>query len=170
MLKRWDVSLRPGPAKRPLVQWKRDPHSIDAVLMYAQRGTESVRPSIPTTLWGLGRSGGRVRAGAVGKAYFGFTDEELKEARSLCPQQHDRAVRPVRAVGVPSPAGLVLEVAFEGADRFDTPPLRHCMRFPRINDCAGTNRRREGGPTGDVGEAPATSVVRAFPSPLWGVG
>ena len=38
MLKRWDSIYEPGRPKGPWFKWKRDPHLIDAVLMYAQRG------------------------------------------------------------------------------------------------------------------------------------
>ncbi|HEY7977722.1 MAG TPA: cisplatin damage response ATP-dependent DNA ligase, partial [Rhizomicrobium sp.] len=38
MLKRWDSIYEAGRPKGPWFKWKRDPHLIDAVLMYAQRG------------------------------------------------------------------------------------------------------------------------------------
>ena len=38
MLKRRDSPYVPGRPKGPWFKWKRDPHTIDAVLMYAQRG------------------------------------------------------------------------------------------------------------------------------------
>ena len=38
MLKRWDSAYVPGRPKGPWFKWKRDPHIVDAVLMYAQRG------------------------------------------------------------------------------------------------------------------------------------
>src|SRR6185312_9082687 len=38
MLKRWDSTYEAGRPKGPWFKWKRDPHLIDAVLMYAQRG------------------------------------------------------------------------------------------------------------------------------------
>ncbi len=38
MLKRRDSPYLPGRPKGPWFKWKRDPHTVDAVLMYAQRG------------------------------------------------------------------------------------------------------------------------------------
>ncbi len=38
MLKRWDSVYEAGRPKGPWFKWKRDPHLVDAVLMYAQRG------------------------------------------------------------------------------------------------------------------------------------
>ena len=38
MLKRLDCAYEPGRPKGPWFKWKRDPHLVDAVLMYAQRG------------------------------------------------------------------------------------------------------------------------------------
>ena len=38
MAKRWDSIYVPGRPKGPWFKWKRDPYTVDAVLMYAQRG------------------------------------------------------------------------------------------------------------------------------------
>ena len=63
----------PGRPTGPWFKWKRDPFNIDAVLMYAQRGTASARRTIPDYTFGVWRGEEIV---PVGKAYFGFTDEE----------------------------------------------------------------------------------------------
>ncbi len=55
MLKRRDALYVPGRPKGQWWKWKRDPHIIDAVLMYAQRGHGSGRPIIRTTLSECGR-------------------------------------------------------------------------------------------------------------------
>jgi len=72
MLKRWD-SVSPGPAKRPLVSMESaDPHIIErGADVCAARARKAFVLLFRLHFWGLGRSGGRVKAGAVGKAYFG---------------------------------------------------------------------------------------------------
>ena len=78
MLKRRDSAYVPGRPKGPWWKWKRDPMSIDAVLMYAQRGhgkRSSFYSDYTFGLWRPGANGEELVP--VGKAYFGFTDEEL---------------------------------------------------------------------------------------------
>jgi DNA ligase-1 len=53
----------------------------------------------------------------VGKAYFGFTDEELIQIDRLRPQQHDQPLRAGARSRIRRDEGLVLEVAFEGLQR-----------------------------------------------------
>jgi ATP-dependent DNA ligase len=80
MLKRWDSIYEAGRPKGPWFKWKRDPFLIDAVLMYAQRGhgkRSSFYSDYTFGVWTDGEGGHRVLT-PVGKAYFGFTDEELK--------------------------------------------------------------------------------------------
>jgi ATP-dependent DNA ligase len=80
MLKRWDSPYLAGRPKGPWFKWKRDPHLIDAVLMYAQRGhgkRSSFYSDYTFGVWTEDADGIHVLT-PVGKAYFGFTDEELK--------------------------------------------------------------------------------------------
>ena len=78
MLKRRDALYVPGRPKGPWWKWKRDPLIIDAVLMYAQRGhgkRSSYYSDYTFGVWTRGEDGDELVP--VGKAYFGFTDEEL---------------------------------------------------------------------------------------------
>ena len=95
MLKRRDSAYVPGRPKGPWWKWKRDPMIVDAVLMYAQRGhgkRSSYYSDYTFGVWTKGESGDELVP--VGKAYFGFTDEELSEDRPLRAPQHHRALRP----------------------------------------------------------------------------
>ena len=95
MLKRWDSVYEPGRPKGPWFKWKRDPHTVDAVLMYAQRGQgkrSSYYSDYTFGVWRDGESGTELVP--VGKAYFGFTDEELARDRPLRAQQHRQPLRP----------------------------------------------------------------------------
>ena len=78
MLKRRDAAYVPGRPKGLWWKWKRDPLIVDAVLMYAQRGhgkRSSFYSDYTFGVWTPGANGDELVP--VGKAYFGFTDEEL---------------------------------------------------------------------------------------------
>jgi DNA ligase-1 len=68
----------------------------------------------------------------VGKAYFGFTDEELLEIDRFVRNNTVARFGPVREVVHERNAGLVLEVAFEGLNRSARHKSGVAMRFPRI--------------------------------------
>jgi DNA ligase-1 len=69
----------------------------------------------------------------VGKAYFGFTDEELRQLHKYVRDHTVERFGPVRAVRAEPHAGLVLEVAFEGLQRSGRHKSGVAMRFPRIH-------------------------------------
>jgi DNA ligase-1 len=133
MLKRWDSIYQPGRPKGPWFKWKRDPHTVDAVLMYAQRGhgkRSSYYSDYTFGVWHEGESGDELIP--VGKAYFGFTDEELAEIDRFVRNNTVNRFGPVREVVHEAGKGLVLEVAFEGLNRSTRHKSGVAMRFPRI--------------------------------------
>ena len=69
----------------------------------------------------------------VGKAYFGFTDEELLEIDRYVRRNTVERFGPVREVVHERDQGLVLEVAFEGLQRSTRHKSGLAMRFPRIS-------------------------------------
>ena len=69
----------------------------------------------------------------VGKAYFGFTDEELKQIDKFVRDNTVERFGPVRSVRADRNQGLVLEVAFEGLNRSTRHKSGVAMRFPRIS-------------------------------------
>lgn len=135
MLKRHDSIYEAGRPKGPWFKWKRDPMLIDAVLMYAQRGhgkRSSFYSDFTFGVWTTDDTGQRVLT-PVGKAYFGFTDEELKQLDKFVRNNTTDRFGPVRAVTATPEFGLVLEVAFEGLQRSTRHKSGVAMRFPRIN-------------------------------------
>jgi len=135
MLKRWDSVYEAGRPKGPWFKWKRDPFLVDAVLMYAQRGhgkRSSFYSDYTFGVWTEGVDGARMLT-PVGKAYFGFTDEELKLLDKYVRDHTVDRYGPVRAVRADVRHGLVLEVAFEGLQRSTRHKSGVAMRFPRIN-------------------------------------
>ncbi len=135
MLKRWDSIYEAGRPKGPWFKWKRDPHLVDAVLMYAQRGhgkRSGFYSDYTFGVWREGENGGQVLT-PVGKAYFGFTDEELLKLDKFVRDNTVERFGPVRSVRADREFGLVLEIAFEGLQRSARHKSGVAMRFPRIN-------------------------------------
>lgn len=131
MLKRRDSPYVAGRRTGLWYKWKRDPLLVDAVLMYAQRG--SGKRSSFYSDYTFGCWNGDPDASAellpVGKAYSGFTDDELKKL--------DRHVR-THTVGRFGPVretdkSLVFEVAFDSVHRSKRHKSGLAMRFPRIH-------------------------------------
>jgi DNA ligase-1 len=134
MLKRRDAAYVPGRPKGLWWKWKRDPHIVDAVLMYAQRGhgkRSSYYSDYTFGVWTKGESGDELVP--VGKAYFGFTDEELKKIDRFVRNHTIERFGPVREVTHEADQGLVFEVAFEGLQRSTRHKSGLAMRFPRIS-------------------------------------
>jgi DNA ligase-1 len=134
MLKRRDSAYVPGRPKGQWWKWKRDPHVIDAVLMYAQRGhgkRSSFYSDYTFGVWTAGENGDELVP--VGKAYFGFTDEELAEIDRFVRRNTVNRFGPVREVTHEAGKGLVMEVAFEGLQRSTRHKSGVAMRFPRIS-------------------------------------
>ena len=126
MLKRRDAPYIAGRPKGPWFKWKRDPLTVDAVLMYAQRGHGKRSSFYSDYTFGVWRDDELV---PIGKAYFGFTDAELKQIDTWVRNNTTERFGPVRAV---SP-GLVLEVAFDAAQRSTRHKSGIALRFPRVS-------------------------------------
>ena len=125
MLKRADSPYVPGRPKGLWWKWKRDPHTIDAVLMYAQRGHGKRSSFYSDYTFGVWKDEELV---PVGKAYFGFTDEELAWLDRWVRNHTVARFGPVREVE----KSLVLEVAFDAAQLSSRHKSGVAMRFPRI--------------------------------------
>ena len=134
MLKRRDAAYVPGRPKGLWWKWKRDPLIVDAVLMYAQRGhgkRSSYYSDYTFGVWTKGESGDELVP--VGKAYFGFTDDELQKIDRFVRNHTIERFGPVREVTHEPDRGLVFEIAFEGLQRSTRHKSGVAMRFPRIN-------------------------------------
>lgn len=135
MLKHLTSIYEAGRPKGPWFKWKRDPYLIDAVLMYAQRGhgkRSSFYSDYTFGVWTHEPDGARMLT-PVGKAYFGFTDEELKQIDKFVRDNTVERFGPVRSVRAEPHSGLVFEVAFEGLQRSTRHKSGVAMRFPRIS-------------------------------------
>ncbi len=126
MLKDRTSPYLPGRPRGHWWKWKRAPLTIDAVLMYAQRGHGKRSGSYSDYTFGLWRDDGELVP--VGKAYFGFTDRELAFLDQWIRTHTTARFGPVREVE----RGLVLEIAFDGAQRSTRHKSGVALRFPRI--------------------------------------
>jgi len=132
MLKRSDSPYVAGRPKGPWFKWKRGALTLDTVLMYAQRGhgkRSSFYSDFTFGAWREAAEGDGWEVVPVGKAYFGFTDDELVLLDRWVRNNTTNRFGPVREVT----PDLVLEVAFDSVH----PSTRHksgvAMRFPRIH-------------------------------------
>ncbi len=131
MLKRGDSPYFTGRVKGPWYKWKRDPLTVDAVVMYAQRGHGKRSSFYSDYTFGCWRDdgAGRQELVPVGKAYFGFTDAELKQLDKWVRDHTKARFGPVREVEI----GLVVEVAFDSVQRSTRHKSGVALRFPRIS-------------------------------------
>lgn len=135
MLKRRDSAYVTGRRAGLWYKWKRDPLLVDCVLMYAQRGSGKRSSFYSDYTFGCwdGDPDDIENGGAellpVGKAYFGFTDEELKWLDRYVRNHTVNSFGPVRETD----KSLVFEVAFDSIHASKRHKSGLAMRFPRIN-------------------------------------
>ncbi|GAA0482570.1 cisplatin damage response ATP-dependent DNA ligase [Parasphingorhabdus litoris] len=127
MLKRKDSSYISGRKTGLWFKWKRDPLVADCVMMYAQRGSGKRSSFYSDYTFGCWTEEGELYP--VGKAYSGFTDEELKMLDRFVRQNTLNRFGPVREVA----KTMVLEVAFDSIHESKRHKSGLAMRFPRIS-------------------------------------
>jgi len=126
MLKHADSLYVSGRPKGPWFKWKRGALTLDAVLMYAQRGHGKRSSFYSDYTFGAWQGDALV---PVGKAYSSFTDEELRRLDQWVRNHTAARYGPVREVE----PGLVLEIAFDSVHRSSRHKSGVALRFPRIH-------------------------------------
>jgi len=125
MLKRADAPYGVGRKRGPWWKWKTEPYTVDAVMVYAQRG-HGRRASLYTDYtFAVWRAGELV---PFAKAYSGLTDAEIRKVDSWVRRNTLERFGPVRTVK----PELVFELAFEGIQRSPRHKSGVAVRFPRI--------------------------------------
>ncbi|WP_439568330.1 cisplatin damage response ATP-dependent DNA ligase [Sphingopyxis sp.] len=127
MLKRRDAPYVAGRRAGLWYKWKRDPLTADCVMMYAQRGNGRRASFYSDYTFGCWSDDGELLP--VGKAYSGFTDEELRWLNKFVRDNTLNRFGPVREVE----KSLVLEVAFDSIHSSKRHKSGLAMRFPRIS-------------------------------------
>lgn len=126
MLKRLESPYRVGRPRGDWWKWKINPYTIDAVLIYAQRG-HGKRAGLYTdytfALWDDDQ------LVPFAKAYSGLTDAEIRRVDRFVRQNTLERFGPVRSVK----AELVFELAFEDIRESTRHKSGVAVRFPRIS-------------------------------------
>ncbi|TWT91370.1 ATP-dependent DNA ligase [Neorhodopirellula pilleata] len=125
MLKRLDATYSVGRVRGVWWKWKLAPYTVDAVLIYAQRG-HGKRASLYTDYTFAVWNGGELVPFA--KAYSGLTDAEIRIVDRFVRENTSQRFGPVRSVK----PELVMELAFEGLQRSTRHKSGIATRFPRI--------------------------------------
>ncbi len=125
MLKRLASPYRVGRQRGDWWKWKIEPFTVDAVLIYAQRG-HGRRASLYTDYTFAVWDGDQLTPFA--KAYSGLTDAEIDEVDRFIRRNTRESFGPVRSVK----PELVFELAFEGLQRSTRHKSGIATRFPRI--------------------------------------
>jgi DNA ligase-1 len=111
-------------------KWKLDPYTVDAVLVYAQKG-HGRRASLYTdytfAVWNDG-PGSERKLVPFAKAYSGLTDREIAQVDAVIRKTTVEKFGPVRSV---TPA-MVFEIGFEGITRSSRHKSGIAVRFPRM--------------------------------------
>ena len=125
MLKRLDSAYQVGRRRGAWWKWKVDPLTVDAVLIYAQRG-HGKRAGLYTDYTFAVWQGETLVPFA--KAYSGLSNEEIREADRFIQRNTLERFGPVRSVR----PELVFEIAFEGIQQSSRHKSGVAVRFPRI--------------------------------------
>jgi DNA ligase-1 len=126
MLKRLSSSYQAGRKRGDWWKWKIDPMVIDAVMIYAQKGSGR-RSNLYTDYTFAVRDGDKLVPFA--KAYSGLTDKEIAQVDAFVKRNAIEKFGPVRTVK----PELVFELAFEGIAASKRHKSGVALRFPRIN-------------------------------------
>ncbi|MDQ6788715.1 MAG: ATP-dependent DNA ligase, partial [Acidobacteriota bacterium] len=125
MLKKLASPYRVGRVRGDWWKWKIDPLTVDAVLLYAQKGTGK-RSGLFTDYTFAVWSGGELVPFA--KAYSGLTDAEIRRVDKFVRENTRETFGPVRSI---TPK-LVFELAFEAIQKSSRHKSGVAVRFPRI--------------------------------------
>ena len=125
MLKQRDSAYGVGRRRGDWWKWKVLPHTVDAVLIAAQRGSGKRASLYTDYTFGVWDNGLLV---TIAKAYSGLTDAEIQQVDAFIRRNMVEKFGPVRTVK----PELVFELAFEGLNLSKRHKSGIAVRFPRI--------------------------------------
>lgn len=126
MLKKKDSAYQVGRPVGDWWKWKVEPYTIDAVLIYAQRGHGRRASLYSDYTFAVWKDGKLV---PFAKAYSGLTDAEIRKVDAFVRKNTNEKFGPVRSV---TPE-LVFELAFENIQKSTRHKSGIAVRFPRIS-------------------------------------
>ncbi len=112
-------------------KWKIDPYTVDAVLIYAQRGhgrRASLYTDFTFAVWDAPENSLERKLVPFAKAYSGLTDAEMREVDAIIRKTTVEKFGPVRSV---TPT-MVFELGFEGIALSSRHKSGIAVRFPRM--------------------------------------
>ena len=125
MLKRLGSVYTIGRRRGNWWKWKVTPMTVDAVLIYAQRGHGRRAGLYTDYTFAVHQGDGLV---PFARAYSGLTDAEIRQVDRFIQRNTIERFGPVRAVT----ARLVFEIAFDGIQKSNRHKSGVAVRFPRI--------------------------------------
>lgn len=125
MLKRKESPYRTGRRRGDWWKWKVEPYTVDAVLIYAQKGSGRRANLFTDYTFAVWDNGELV---PFTKAYSGLTDAEIGEVDNFVRRNTQERFGPVRSVK----PELVFELAFEAIQRSTRHKSGIAVRFPRM--------------------------------------
>ncbi|HYF01901.1 MAG TPA: ATP-dependent DNA ligase, partial [Patescibacteria group bacterium] len=125
MIKRLDSTYGVGRKRGDWWKWKIDPYSVDAVLVYAQKGHGRRADLFTDYTFAVWKDDSLV---PFAKAYSGLTDKEIRQVDNFVKKNTLEKFGPVRTVK----PELVFEIGFEGIQESSRHKSGVAVRFPRI--------------------------------------
>ena len=110
-------------------KWKRKPYSLDFIIMYAQRGHGKRSSFYSDFTFGCWVDDNFQELVPIGKAYSGYTNDELKKLDLWVRNNTSQRFGPVRSVK----PGLVVEISFDNINFSSRHKSGLALRFPRFS-------------------------------------
>ena len=129
MIKNKNSLYLKGRSPKGWYKWKRNPYTSDFILIYAQRGHGKRSSFYSDFTFGCWLDNNKSKLVPVGKAYSGFTNEELKKLDRWVRNNTIERFGPVRSLK----PGLVVEIAFENINTSSRHKSGLALRFPRFS-------------------------------------
>ena len=129
MIKLKKSEYLPGRKKGYWYKWKKNPKLVDAILMYAQRGHGKRSSFYSDFTFGCWVDNTFDELVPIGKAYSGFSNEELNQLDKWVRNNTLERFGPVRSLK----STLVVEISFDNINHSDRHKSGVALRFPRFS-------------------------------------
>ena len=129
MIKRIVTKYEKGRVANSWFKWKKEPYTIDFVLMYAQRGHGKRSSFYSDFTFGCWVDNAFDKLVPIGKAYSGFSNEELNQLDKWVRNNTLERFGPVRSLK----STLVVEISFDNINHSDRHKSGVALRFPRFS-------------------------------------
>ena len=156
MIKRKNSPYRSGRKRGDWWKWKIDPLTIDAVMIYAQKG-HGRRSNLYTDYTFAVKDGDKLVS--FTKAYSGLTDKEFAQVDAFVKRNSIEKFGPVRTVK----PELVFEIAFEGIAASNRHKSGVALRFPRMSRWRQDKKADEINTLNDLKELLKNYTLPPFP-------